>query len=88
MEKGRYQSLISPTAGMFGFGVGFGEIGVGVLQHFVLIAVAQLAGQGAMLGAASGVGVLSVVFYCALADSFVRTSRLQIRSLDSPVPWS
>ena len=61
-------------AGVFGFGIRFREIGVVVLQHFVLIAMAELACEGAVLGAASGFGVRRVVFHCALAHSFVRAS--------------
>jgi hypothetical protein len=35
-----FQNRIFLFAGVFGFGVGLGEVGVGVFQHFVLIAVA------------------------------------------------
>ena len=59
---------------MFAFSVGFGEIGVGILQHLVLIAMAELAREGAVLGAALVVGVGSVVFDRAFAYSFIRTS--------------
>jgi hypothetical protein len=59
---------------MFGLGIRFREIGVGILQHFVLIAVAQLATEGTVLGALLGKGVWSVAFYCTLAHSFVWTS--------------
>ena len=68
------QNCRSTCRTVFGFSIGFGEVGVGVLQHFVLIAVAQLAGERAVLGAALALGVLRVVFYCAFSHSFVRTS--------------
>jgi hypothetical protein len=59
---------------MFAFSIRFREVGVGILQHFVLIAVAQLAGEGAMLGATLVVGVGRLVFYRTFAHSFVRAS--------------
>jgi hypothetical protein len=62
-------------AGVFGFSIESGEVGVAVLQHFVLIAVSQLAGERAVLGTAVAVGVLSVVFDRSLAHTFVRPSR-------------
>src|ERR1700679_3968018 len=60
---------------MFGFSIRFWKIGIVVLQHFLLIAVAQLAAERAMLGATLAIGLECVVFQCALAYSFVRTSR-------------
>jgi hypothetical protein len=59
---------------MFGLSIRFREIAVGILQHFVLIAVAQLAAERAVLGTALVVWALRVVFYCALAHSFVWAS--------------
>jgi hypothetical protein len=64
----------SLLAGMFRLGIRFWKIGVGILQHFVLVAVAQLATEGTVLGALLAKGVWSVAFYCALAHSFVWTS--------------
>jgi hypothetical protein len=60
---------------MFRLSIRFWKIGVGILQHFVLIAVAQLATEGAVLRALLAKGVWSIAFYCALAHSFVWTSR-------------
>jgi hypothetical protein len=65
-------------AGVFGFGVWLWEVGVGVLQHLVLVTVAKLTGEGAVLGAALVVGIGSVVFHCTFADGFVRASRCGI----------
>ena len=60
---------------MFGFSVESREIGVVVLQHFVLITVAKLAGERTVLGTTLSVGVQRVVFHCALAKPFVGTGR-------------
>jgi hypothetical protein len=74
----RLSEVLDLSAGVFGLGVWFWEVGVGVFQHFVLVAVAELAGEGAVLGAALVVGVGSVVFHCTFADGFVRASRCGI----------
>jgi hypothetical protein len=72
---------------MFGLSVGFREVGVVVLQQFVLIAVAKLTGEGAMLGPAVGIRMRSVVFHCSLAYVFVRTTRCRAGHKKlSPVP--
>jgi hypothetical protein len=63
---------------MFRHSIRLWKIGVGILQHFVLIAVAQLAAEGAVLRALLAKGVWSVAFYCALAHSFVWTSRCRV----------
>jgi hypothetical protein len=73
-RKRRVRTQLDLLATVFGFSVRFREVGVIVLEHFVLIAVAQLAAERAVLGAASALGVRSVVFYCAFAQSFVRSS--------------
>jgi hypothetical protein len=62
---------------MFSLGIWFREIGIVVLQHLILIAVAQLAAEGAVLGAALA-GARRVIFHCALAQSFVRSSRCRV----------
>jgi hypothetical protein len=72
---------------MFGFSIQSREVSIGVLQHLVLIAVAELAAKGAMLGTTLAVGVLSVVFDCALAHSFVASSRGGIGHMYSPWSW-
>jgi hypothetical protein len=59
---------------MFAFSIRFWEVGVGIFQHFVLIAVTQLAGEGAVLGASFAVGVGRLVFYRTFAHSFVCAS--------------
>jgi hypothetical protein len=66
------QSFLS--AGVFGFSIRFGEIGVVVLEHFVLVAMAQLACERSMLGTAPGFRVGLVILYGTFAHSFVGTS--------------
>src|SRR5665213_166294 len=58
-------------AGMLAFRVRFGEVGVVILQHPVLIAMAQLAVEGVVFGPLVDVGWHGVGFHCALGDSFV-----------------
>jgi hypothetical protein len=72
--KKRRDSLLL-FAGVFGFRVQSGEVGVAVLQHFVLVAVSQLSGERAVLGTAVAFGTLSVVFDRSFAHTFVRPSR-------------
>jgi hypothetical protein len=59
---------------MLGLSIRFRKIGVSILQHFVLIAMTQLAREGAVLGAALIIGVRCVVFHRTFAYSFIRTS--------------
>jgi hypothetical protein len=70
-----WSSTLRLLAGMFGFSIQSREVSIGVLQHLVLIAVAELAGKGAVFGTALAVGVQSVIFDCALAHSFISSSR-------------
>src|ERR1700679_1776134 len=56
---------------MFCFSIQSWEVGVTVLQHFVLITVSELTCEGTVFGTALALGVLRVVFHCALAHSFV-----------------
>jgi hypothetical protein len=58
-------------AGVFGLSIRLREIGVGIFQHFVLVPMTQLTGEGAVLRAALAVRVWGVVFHCTLADPFV-----------------
>jgi len=74
-KKEEDQNLTALFAGMFSLSIRFWKIGVGILQHFVLIAVTQLAAEGTVLGTTLSIRALSVVFYCALAHSFVWASR-------------
>jgi hypothetical protein len=60
---------------MFALCIRLREIGVGILQHLILIAVTQLAREGAVLGALLTMGVGSVALYRAFAHSFVWASR-------------
>jgi len=60
---------------MFGFSVGFREVGVVVLQHFVLIAVTQLAGEIALFGPAPIIGIDGIVFHCTLAHALIWMTR-------------
>jgi hypothetical protein len=70
---------------MFGFSVQSREIGVVILQHFVLITVAKLASERTVLGTPLGVGVQRVVFHCALAKPFVWTGRYGVGHGGSPM---
>ena len=81
-----WPSTLRLLAGMFGFSIQSREVSIGVLQHLVLIAVAELAGKGAVLGTALAVGVQSVVFDCALAHSFVASSRVGVGHSILPGP--
>jgi hypothetical protein len=58
---------------MLSFSIKPREVGVGILQHRILISMAELTTERAMLRTLFAVVCRRIVFHCALAHSFIRT---------------